>query len=219
MSLLIFSLGPFSAALSKRWGVRPVVFTGSILFSTGIILTGLTNEMWQAFLTYGILGGVGGSMIHSPGVGIVPAYFDKRRTLAVCITQVGGSVGIMAITPAMGAIGAEYGWRRACFFAGGVSCSIILASLLYRPQHISETESRRTPSVKEIVVGAWKTQRHPRFAVWVWLIGLHFFSLYVVLVHIVSEKKTDFPCSLTLVFSIGTLNAFLVLVSTRVVSF
>lgn len=50
--MLTFVLGPFSASLVARWGVRPVIMLGSVLFSIGAFLTAATNETWHAILTY-----------------------------------------------------------------------------------------------------------------------------------------------------------------------
>eukprot|EP00118_Oscarella_pearsei_P015056 m.133073 g.133073 ORF g.133073 m.133073 type:complete len:514 (+) comp38100_c0_seq1:50-1591(+) len=195
-TLLTFSLGPFAAALANRWGVRPIVLTGAILFTLGILLTSLTNKMWQAFLTYGILTGTGGALIYSPGVGIIPAYFDKRKTLAISLGQTGSYIGVMVISSVMKTIENKRDWRHALYFAGGISSVMIVMALLYRPRFIPLTlKSTKKQSLKKVIIAAWKTQRHPRFALWVWLIGFHFLSLYMFLFHIYRHAECNLHIS------------------------
>ena len=96
-TLFTFLLGPLSAALVAQWGVRPVVMVGATLFSAGMFLTAATNQIWQAVLTYGVMGGLGGAMIYTPTIGILPAYFNKRRSFAVSFAQSGGWLGNVAL--------------------------------------------------------------------------------------------------------------------------
>ena len=78
-----------SAAMTAWMSVRPVIITGAVAFTAGMLLTACTAKIWQATLTYGVISGLGGSIIFTPSVGILPSYFDKRRAFAVSFAQSG----------------------------------------------------------------------------------------------------------------------------------
>jgi MCP family monocarboxylic acid transporter-like MFS transporter 10 len=189
-SLLTFLLGPLSAVLVARWGVRPVVITGAIFFSSGMFLTASTNQIWQATITYGVMGGLGGALIYTPSVGILPAYFQMRKAFAVSFAQCGGWLGNLAIAAITSNIRDAYGWRKHCLFLGGIGIVMIFLGALFRPRPQQRDAAKQ--SVKNIIWQSCNSQRHVRFAVWVWLIAFHFFQLYLVLIHLARHAECKF---------------------------
>ncbi|XP_062510824.1 monocarboxylate transporter 13-like isoform X2 [Corticium candelabrum] len=187
-TLFTFLLGPMSAAMAARMGVRPVIITGAIIFTTGMLLTAATNEIWQATLTYGVMGGLGASMVYTPVVGILPAYFDKRKAFAVCFAQSGSWIGNIVLVTASTSIRQSYNWRVQCLFLGGMSTLAIIMGVLYRPRP-PQAGNHKQPSIKEVIVQSCNSQRHIRFAVWVWSISLHFFQFYFVLFHLARHAE------------------------------
>ncbi|XP_062511080.1 monocarboxylate transporter 14-like [Corticium candelabrum] len=133
------------------------------------------------------MGGLGGSMMYSPTVGSLPAYFRKRKSLAVCLARSGSWFGNLAFVSCMTVIRDEFGWRMQCVFLGCIGSLTIFMGALYRPRPVQPASAR--PSVKEIVVQSCNSQRHRRFAVWVWIHSLHFFQLYLVLFHLVRHAR------------------------------
>ena len=156
--------------------------TGSAFVSAGAFLTAATNEIWQAILTYGVILGVGASLSVIPVTGILPAYFNKRTSLAMCIARSALWVAGLAMVPINQTILDHYGWRAVCIFIGSYSLLSFVSGLLIRPR-VQQNKQKLT--VKRIVVQACNTQRHLRFSVWLWLTSLHYFSVYLVLHHLV----------------------------------
>ena len=156
--------------------------TGSALVSAGAFLTAATNEMWQAILTYGVILGVGASLSVTPVTGILPAYFNKRTSLAVCMARSAAWVAGLCMSLINQTILDRYGWRAVCIFIGSYSLLSFVSGVLIRPR-VQQIKQKLT--IKQIVIRACNTQRHVRFSVWLWLTSLHYFSLYLVLHHLV----------------------------------
>lgn len=184
--LLTYFLGPFSASLVTRWGARPVLIVGSLLFAGGLLLTALTNNVWQAILTYGVITGIGGSMIYTPSVSNVMFYFHKRRALAACISQTGPWIGNLILVPISQSILTQFGWRAVCLFQGGLCLLMVVMSTTYRPRPVDPNVANIKPTAKQIVMQALKTCRRLRYMIWVSLVGVHFFSFHVTFVHLVT---------------------------------
>ena len=88
-TLFTFLLGPTSAAMAARMCVQPVIITGAIIFTTDMLFTAGTNEMWPATFTYSVMDGLGASMVYTPVVGILHAYFDKRKSFCCVLCSIG----------------------------------------------------------------------------------------------------------------------------------
>ena len=185
-TLFTFLLSPLSASLVTRWGVRPVVITGAALFSAGMFLTAATNKIWQAVLTYGVMGGLGGTMIYTPTIGSVPTYFKQRKALAVCMSQSGRWFGSLALVAIMTPIRDAFGWRTQCVFLGGIGFLMILMGILFRPRPPMNATKQ---SFKNIAVQSCHALSNGRFAIWVSLLSLHFFQVYIALFHLVSNRN------------------------------
>ena len=154
-----------------------------------MFLTALTNQIWQATITYGVMGGLGGAMIYTPTVGTLPTHFQRRKALAVSFAQAGGWIGILSIASIMAPIRDTYGWRIQCVFMGSISILMIIMGALFRPR--PQQSDAVKLSIRNIILQSCNSQRHIRFAVWVWLIAFHFFQLYLVLFHLVSKKASS----------------------------
>lgn len=113
---------------------RTLIATGTILISTGFMLTSISTTYWQILLAQGICIGLGTSFISVPSIAIVPLYFRKRRARAMSLATVGSGLG-STLYPLMfqnlqASIG--FGWAmRAMGFLSLVLCAF--AVLAIRP--------------------------------------------------------------------------------------
>lgn len=125
--------GPFVSALANRYGFR---FTGVIggLFS-GVIfaLSSLAPNIEFLWVFYGILGGIGFSMIYVPAVITTGFYFEKWRALATGISVTGSGVGTIVMGPVTIALIKMFGWRGAILCQAGIIITCSMFSALYRP--------------------------------------------------------------------------------------
>jgi MFS family permease len=82
-------IGPIFDAHGPRW----LVFAGSILLCLSMFLLGICTKYWHFFLVFGVLGGLGTSLIFTPAFAAVSHFFLLKRGNATGIAAAGGSLG------------------------------------------------------------------------------------------------------------------------------
>lgn len=114
ITLLLTGLSaPFAGALIDRFGVRPLLFVGSLLLAAGYLAYAQLSTLAQVYWIHAGFAlalcccGVNVAVI------MVARWFELRRGLALGIVVTGTSVGGMLLTPLFTWLIAELGWREA----------------------------------------------------------------------------------------------------------
>ena len=133
-------IGPFAGRVMDRKGPRVVIETGAVLVVLGLGLGALTREVWQFYLTLGLLVGLGGNLL---GYGIhsqfLPNWFVRRRGLAIGIAFAGAGLGSIILLPWMQTVIARDGWRTSCLLYALIAGIVLVPLNLLvrkRPQDI-----------------------------------------------------------------------------------
>ena len=84
--------GPIAGGLIKKFGLRPVCISGSIVLAIGLALSPLSPNIPILTLTYGFIGGFGASLIHLTANIATNYYFETKRALASGISKCGNSI-------------------------------------------------------------------------------------------------------------------------------
>lgn len=87
-----FTLAPFIGIIVEKIGVRQTIIVGALLTFLGYFLSGFVKELWQLYLTQGLLVGLGYGFIFVPAYALIPQWFRKKRSWAVSITTSGAGV-------------------------------------------------------------------------------------------------------------------------------
>ncbi|OCK84822.1 MFS monocarboxylate transporter-like protein [Lepidopterella palustris CBS 459.81] len=74
-------------------GPRMLILAGSILICASMLLLGLCTQYYQFMLVFGVLGGLGTSLIFTPAVSAIGHFFLLKRGNATGLAAAGGSVG------------------------------------------------------------------------------------------------------------------------------
>lgn len=72
---------------------RALIVVGTICGVLGMMFASLASQYWQLLLAQGLLTGLGHACIFIPSVAILPAYFRRRRMLALGLSNAGSSLG------------------------------------------------------------------------------------------------------------------------------
>ena len=115
ISILTFGLGgPLSGALIGRYGPRKVILGGSVLIALGLGAFLAMRELWQLFLFWGIVVGVGtGAVGNVLGATVAHRWFRTHRGLIIGLFGAATSAGALLFIPAMAALSVTVGWRGA----------------------------------------------------------------------------------------------------------
>ena len=184
-------LGPPSAQLSSRFSVRSVIIIAAIVYSLGIYLTTYASQVWQAFLTYTFLAGLGSGFIYTPLSALLAFYFFKYLPIASALSISGKQVGSAAFTPIARWILRDYGLNTLILSHTILALAIGLIAILVRPP----PSPPQTPSVdattqeqpQQAVITYWAILKHRRFMLWCFALSFHFFAYYLPTYHLVSE--------------------------------
>jgi MFS family permease len=135
--------------LSDRIGARIVLLFGGLIFGLGIFLSSRVESLWEFYLYFGVLGGIGRAAARAPVLSAVFQYFNKHRGLAVGITLSGTGIGTLLFPPLMRYIMSISGWRVAFVVLGVLSWLILIpAALIIRKPRAGEAEPAPEQSAK-----------------------------------------------------------------------
>ncbi|MFC1967317.1 MFS transporter [Chloroflexota bacterium] len=116
--------------LVDRFGPTRIVACAGILAGTGLILTSRISELWQIYLTYGLIVGVGFSAGYPAAMAATTRWFKERRGLALGIASTGVGLGIIVISPLSERIINVLNWSSAYFILGIAALAIMLPCAL-----------------------------------------------------------------------------------------
>jgi MFS family permease len=145
---IVMGLGGVVAGyISDRLGTRRVVLTGGGLLGLGLILSGLVQEAWQFYLTFGLMVGAGVSAFYVPLTVLAIKWFEGRRGMAASVVSAGNGLGILALAPLSRWLISEFDWRVAFFVLGNlawlvvVPCALVLRQPAGQPSTSSSSSS------------------------------------------------------------------------------
>lgn len=115
-----------------RYGCKKVTIVGSILSTTGFVISSFSNSMEVLILTFGVLAGFGLSLCFVAAVVIVAYYFDKRRSFATGLSVCGSGIGTFIFAPLTQYLIDEYGWRGATLILAGFFLNLAVCGCLMR---------------------------------------------------------------------------------------
>ena len=122
-------LTPTLGRLMDSHGPRLVMEFGIVATAAGMLLATLASEPWHVYLTLGVLVGAGSVCLGYTGQALfLPAWFVRRRGLAMSLAFSGVGVGSIVMLPALQTLIEASGWRAACWTLGLVTL-ILLAPL------------------------------------------------------------------------------------------
>jgi MFS family permease len=183
--------------LNDRLGPRIVLTLCGILIGAGFILMSFVHSVWQLYLFYVALIGVGMGSLYSPQMSTVARWFVKRRNIMTGVLMAGGGLGGLIGPPLITWIIYSRSWQDAFLYVGIVVCicMILLAQFLRRdPSQInqlpygangkSHEEVRITASGLSLKQ-ALHTSQYWTFAIAIFCFGL---SQTTLMVHIVPHS-------------------------------
>lgn len=114
--------------LADDFGARPVVLGGILLMAAGFLGMGLSQNLWQLSLSYGVMVGMAmgacGLVIMSL---LVSKYFDVgRRGLAVSIIQAAPPLSPLVFAPVLFFLIVAFDWRMAALATSALLVALAL---------------------------------------------------------------------------------------------
>lgn len=150
LNWVIMGLGSFVwGILSDRFGTRTVVFGGGALLGLGLVLASQVTALWQFYLTFGLMVGMGVSAFYVPLTSTATKWFTARMGLAVAIVSGGNGLGVLLLSPLSRWLISAFDWRIALLLLGALAWLIVIpAGFLIRnsPGDLGAAAYGATPS-------------------------------------------------------------------------
>jgi MFS family permease len=120
--------GVVSGFFADRLGTRRVVTVGAVLLGLGLVLSSHVQQVWQLYLTFGLLVGAGVSTFYVPLTVLAIKWFEGRRGMAAAVVSAGNGLGILALAPLSRWLINEFDWRVAFLALGNLAWVVVLPS-------------------------------------------------------------------------------------------
>jgi len=130
-SMLMLIAGGFSifaGRLADKFGPRIIISVCGCFIGLAFLLMAQLNSIWQLYLFYGLIAGIGGSGAFVPTVSTVVRWFDKRRVLMSGIVSSGLAASTMTIVPLVSRLILTYGWRTSFTILGILGFTLIISA-------------------------------------------------------------------------------------------
>ena len=131
LNLLLYGVAaPVVGWILDKYGPRRVMLTSLSLLSTGLLCTTFVSQLWQFWLTWGVMVGLGaGGMSGVLSASVAHRWFNARRGLAVGILSSGSSSGQIVFIPFMLWILGLMTWRMGSYVL--VACTATAVTLVW----------------------------------------------------------------------------------------
>ena len=129
-SLSLVLTGLFSVVAGKltdRFGPRKVMTVCGVFLGSGYLLASQINTLWQLYLFYGVIVGVGMGGSFVPLASTVARWFVRRRGMMTGLAASGIGMGVLIMPPIASWIIAGYGWRTSYRVVGMVALVLIMS--------------------------------------------------------------------------------------------
>lgn len=151
---------PMAAAGKVQDHIEPrnVILFGGLLLGLGVFTTGYIQSLWQLYLTYGVIGGLGVGVVYAGTVANIIRFFPDRRGMAAGLLSAGFGSGAVVIAPLSSALTENYGVLTAFKIIGlaflviicGLSRVVRTAPIGYQPEGWNpKIGNSKTPDVQD----------------------------------------------------------------------
>jgi len=112
--------GAFMGGLNDRLGPRKVLTFCCILLGAGYLLMSKIGSIWQLYVLYGLVAGIGMSGSFVPLLSTVTRWFKTRRAIMTGIVAAGVGIGAIITPLVTNWLISLYDWRTSYLILGGV---------------------------------------------------------------------------------------------------
>ena len=112
------ALSPLAGWAYDRLGPRVIMPLGGFFIGVALVLSGRSTSLWQFYLWYGLLAGLGIVCLDFVGtIALLSHWFRQRRATAIGFAAMGLGVGILLV-PGVQLLITHHGWRAAMVLLG-----------------------------------------------------------------------------------------------------
>lgn len=128
VSMLVYAVVALGVGAVFDWlGPRRMFPWAAVLLAVGFCLCSRITTLWQFYLYYGGIVGIGFTALgFIPHVSLAARWFERQRGLATSIVLAGTGVGSFLFAPWSAALIARYGWRTSYLWFAALIVGIVI---------------------------------------------------------------------------------------------
>ncbi len=126
--LLMGLLGILIGNLNDRFGPRIIMAVTGLFYGSGYFLLSQLQFVWQLYLFFGLVVGIGLSSIDVIALTTTARWFDRRRGIMTGLVKTGSGSGQLLIPLLASLLIAACGWRHAAAYLGIILSVLIIGS-------------------------------------------------------------------------------------------
>ncbi|WP_058988603.1 MFS transporter [Acetobacter senegalensis] len=129
-------VGPFSAALMQKFGIRRMLIGALLLIGLSTLMSLGMTQPWQFFLTWGVLTGFGtGAVAMVLGATVVNRWFVARRGTIMGLLAASTATGSLLFLPGLAALAHHFGWQAPVMAVAATTLILVPLVALFLPEH------------------------------------------------------------------------------------
>ncbi|KAG2212545.1 hypothetical protein INT46_010026 [Mucor plumbeus] len=140
---LYFIIGPINEWVVRKLGYTKMLAFATIMCPLALMLASISHEIWQLYLTQGVMFGIGASFVWFPCISAPQEWFSSRRGTAIGITMCGSGIGGLILSNICQAAMLTLGYRWALRIAGFICFFFLVLATIFVKQSPSQLEKQR----------------------------------------------------------------------------
>ena len=128
-SIVTALVSPLAGSLGDRFGARKSMILGCTMFIGGMLLIGVVNQVWQFYLTFGVLLGVAQAVFLVPLIPSAMTWFRRHLGVGMGFLMAAWGLGPALTAPIMGLMIEQLGWRDT-FWVTAAASAVIMVVLI-----------------------------------------------------------------------------------------
>ncbi len=112
--------GVLMGSLNDRIGPRAVMTISGLLIGAGFFLMSVVDSVWELYLFYTVMVGIGLGSMFVPQMSTVARWFSQKRNTMTGVVAAAGGIGGLILPPVINWLISEYGWRFAYIIIGAL---------------------------------------------------------------------------------------------------
>ncbi|KAL1138773.1 hypothetical protein AAG570_008835, partial [Ranatra chinensis] len=190
-----FFLSPVAGILTDKIGIQRTTFIGGALATLGMFSSSfLTDHVEGLYVSYGVVYGIGASLVYTPSLVILGHYFDKYMGIVNGIVTAGSSLFTILMPYVIYGLITHLGLSNCLRCLGLMMFLLMGSSVLFKPLAVASpaTLNKSKPSSWRSVINMdiWKQRR---YLIWSLVIPVALFGYFVPYVHMVKFVEVSFP--------------------------
>ncbi|XP_054163328.1 uncharacterized protein LOC128961148 [Oppia nitens] len=148
-SITLF-LSPVVIAICRRKSIRLIAILGGLITALGCLFTSFATQFHQLFVSYGVIVGIGVSMIRETAVIMIGQYFKKKREFVELFVIASSGLGIAFMPLFLTFCIRSKNWRFGFQALALITFMTFFLAVLYRPASLYHPQRRAILHLKSL---------------------------------------------------------------------